>query len=327
MNDIPVLDIVIVSWNTIEMTTNCLRTLEAELTSSGICAKVWIVDNNSTDGSPDAIRASFPEFTLIQNKENIGFARANNQAIALGTAPYVLLLNSDTIVPAASIARLLDYMHQHSDIGAIGPKLVYENGAVQTSVQKVTTPASQIFYCLCYYFPPLDRFLRRAFRWRRYRRVSGIHPRTVELLSAACLLVRREVFDRVGLLPEQYFLFSEENDFFWRLKQHRIRSVYYPEVQIIHLLGGSRKSAEAQGMIERHFFVSRVRFLKHRYPSQILFTRLIHTFFLNWSLGYALLSDYFHKRKSEYPQKYRELCALLDAELSSREHESSISPD
>lgn len=326
MNDTPVLDIVIVSWNTIEMTTNCLRTLAAELTSSGIYAKVWIVDNNSTDGSPDAIRANFPEFTLIQNKDNIGFARANNQAIALGTAPYVLLLNSDTLVPPASIARLLDYMCQHSDIGAIGPKLVYENGAVQTSVDTVTTPASQIFYCLSFHFPPFDRFLRRAFRWRRYRRVAGVHPRAVELLSAACLLVRREVFDRVGLLPEQYFLFSEENDFFWRLKQRRIRSVYYPEVQITHLLGGSRKS-EATSMADRHFFVSRIRFLKHRYPSQILFTRLIHAFFLNWSLCYALLSDYFRKRKSGYPQQYQDLRTLLKAELSSKEYQSTISPD
>ena len=184
----PVVDIVIVSWNTQALTLNCLHSLRQELALHSIPAAVWVVDNNSADGTVESIRGKFGEFHLIVNGDNVGFARANNQAIPLGTAPWVLLLNSDTVVPTGELRRLLEFATARSDVDVIGPKLIYENGAPQTSVDTVTTPLAQLAYLVSFYFPPFDNQLRKWFRKRTLPRPSALATTigSTEIWTKAC---------------------------------------------------------------------------------------------------------------------------------------------
>jgi GT2 family glycosyltransferase len=313
-------DIVVVSWNTRELTLDCLHSVQAEMDAFTVDAKVWVIDNDSADGTAEAVRQAFPRYTLICNNDNVGFARANNQAIALGSATWVLLLNSDTLVPPGELKRLLDYAQANPKVGVVGPRLNYQNGAPQTSVDTVTTPFTQIAFLASFYFPPFDNWLRKLFRKRRYSLVSGSDPRRVELLSAACLLVRRKVFEHVGLLPEQYFLFSEENDYFWRVKRAGIVCMFQPQVAIVHLLGGSRKPQTNRSNSDKLFLSGRLRFLLHRYPAQRGLTISSHRAFLYWCIGYSKLSDTLRRRPGGFVRWYQELAELVNREVEDSLH-------
>jgi len=308
-------DIVVVSWNTRELTLDCLHSVQAEMAAFAVDAKIWVIDNDSADGTAEAVQQAFPNFTLICNEENVGFARANNQAIVLGTGAWVLLLNSDTLVPPGELKRLMDYAQENPIVGVVGPRLNYQNGAPQTSVDTITTPLTQMAFLASFYFPPFDNWFRKLFRKRRYGLVSGSDPRRVELLSAACLLVRRDVFEQVGLLPEQYFLFSEENDFFWRVKHAGIVCMFQPQIAIVHLLGGSRKPQSDRSNSDKLFLSGRLRFLLHRYPAQRELTIRSHRAFLYWCIGYSKLSDTLRRRPGGFVQWYQELAELVNREV------------
>src|SRR5215217_5550661 len=125
------ISIVIVSWNTVRLLENCLASI---LTNSPVWPfEIWVVDNTSTDDTAQMVREKFPQVHLVENQENVGFARANNQAIQQCTGQYVLLLNPDTLVTADALQSLIDFLEQHTEAGAVGPKILNPDGSLQIS--------------------------------------------------------------------------------------------------------------------------------------------------------------------------------------------------
>jgi GT2 family glycosyltransferase len=136
----PLLSVIIISYNTRDMTLECLRVLEAELSASSLSAEVWVVDNASSDGSVDAIGEAFPRVRVIANTDNAGFGAANNQAMRQANGEYFLLLNSDAFPRPGALAALVEYSKQHPEAGVVGPRLLNADGSLQRSCWKFPSP-------------------------------------------------------------------------------------------------------------------------------------------------------------------------------------------
>lgn len=292
-------DIIIITWNTKEMTCECVKSAQTAIETEKINASIWIVDNNSSDGTVAELQKRFSGINIIANDSNAGFSIANNIAIRQSTAPYVLLLNSDAFLHANCLTILLTLLQQEVSIGAIGPKLILKSGVIQQSVANITSPLSQLGYLLAFHFPPFDQWLRPFFSRNREALVVGEHTREVPLLSAACLLVRRSVFERVGLLPEDRFLYSEEDDLFFRMRKAGIRSLYAPSAQATHLLGATTTGTRHIVSVNEHFFRSRLRFLFTHYPRLKLATYAMHLIFLGWCKTIGEIKFLLRKRESD----------------------------
>lgn len=219
---------------------------------------------------------------VIANDYNAGFSVANNIAIRRSSSPFVLLLNSDAFLRPGCLSKLLSTIRGDASIGAVGPKLFLKSGDVQNSVTRITSPVSQFGYLLAFHFPPFDVWIRPIFNRSRHLLVSGNEQRDVQLLSAACLLLRRTVFETVGLLPEDRFLYSEEDDLFFRMRMNKFRSIFQPAAEADHLQGESMNNAEKKTGVSEHFVRSRLRFLFMHYPQSRFFTFAMHWGFFTW---------------------------------------------
>ena len=229
------LDIVIVNYNTREDLAACLRSLmDAPPTRPH---QVTVVDNDSTDGSVEAMRASFPAVHVVAMGRNAGFAAANNAGIRLTRAPLIVLLNSDTLVPAGALDRLCDRL-ETTGAAAAGPRLVDGTGRPEMSWGAMLTPIVE---------------------WRQQKlvrastsgdpaalaRIASLTSveRDVDWVSGACLLVRREIAERVGLLDERYFMYEEDVDFCAAIRADGGRVLFTPAAEITHLRGRARVKA------------------------------------------------------------------------------------
>lgn len=299
----------IVNWNTRELTRNCLRSIYESI--GGMECEVWIVDNASSDGSVEMIRNEFPLARLIENTENVGFARANNQVLKTATGDYYLLLNSDTIVPANSIRTLVEFMETTPQCAAVGPSLIYADGTLQPPLKALPSVSGEFKYCLAYHFFPFGKIFKAIFKDRSSTSPKDGGAVRKEILSAACLLIRRSVIERIGFLGEEYFLFSEENDYFTRMRQAGFESYYLPFVDVIHLVGKSRENRNTIDS-EANFLKSRLLYFSKFYPRRIGILRLIYSFFLNWSFCAASFSKYVRRAKeSEFQSLYARLLEVL----------------
>jgi len=316
------LSIVIVNWNTKELLANCLESvvgdqssvgsgrwpvngLEVNLRSGGrvLTTEILVVDNASTDGSPAMVRRRFPQVQLIENLENVGFARANNQAIRRSRGRYVLLLNSDTELHPGALEQMLEYMEDHPWVGACGPQLRNADGTHQISCQPMLTPWRE-FWRLTF----LERIKRRAsydFSQRDFR-----SPRQVEVLKGACLLVRRAALDQVGLLDEQYFMYTEEVDLCYRLRQAGWQLFWLPQARVTHYGEGStRQVAEAMYL---QLYRSKIQFYRKVGGARQarLFKLLVTLAYLPRWLAMAL-STPFAPALANRTRTYRRLLAEL----------------
>ncbi len=300
------LAVIIVSWNTKELTRSCLRSLYEDI--KNLDNEVRVVDNNSADGSVEMIKAEFPQVKLIENKENVGFARANNQALKEANADYYLLLNSDTVIPKGAIHGLYNYLDDNIDVDAVGPRLT-DGQNIQHSFTKLPSLFGEIKYCLAYHFFPFGKLFRGLFfRSENYLK-SLDKPLKVEVLSAACLLLRKDVIENVGYLSEDYFLFSEENDYFNRLKRAGKKSVYIPNIEVIHLIGKSREK-RIKIDSEINFLRSRLLYFRKFHPGSLFIFKMIYYIFFGWSYVLSLFSKLI-KGDDEYKVLYGSLLRTL----------------
>jgi GT2 family glycosyltransferase len=301
--------VVIVSWNTCELTRNCLRSLLEEVKE--IDHEVWVVDNASSDSSAAMVKEEFPRVRLIENAENLGFARANNQALRMALGEYYLLLNSDTIIPPDSIKAIIEYMDAHPEASAAAPNQRNSTGLIQTLPRKLPTLGGELRECLLYHFFPFSRLLR-PFLLRKSGDVKlSNQPQRADILSAACLIIRRNVIEKIGYLAEDYFLFSEENDYFSRMKQVGLISYFLPHIEIIHLIGESRKK---RGNIdsEVNFFRSRIKYFRKFHARKAVALLIIYRLFFGWSLVIAAAAKALRgDRENEYYEAYRALTRVL----------------
>ena len=246
----PELSIVIVNWNTREMLRACLESLRT-------CARHWshfeviVVDNASSDTSVAMVREDFPEVRLIESKINLGFGGGNNLgfAAARGTKA-VATINSDTEVTGDALQTLCEYFDAHPETGAVGPKLLNTDGSVQLSCRKFPGFMTALFnrYSL------LTRLFPNNTWSREYLMSDCGHGESINVdwVSGAALFVRREIYDALGGFDEEYFMYSEDVDWCYRIHRAGHRIAYVPEAVIIHHIGRSTSRAPFRMVRQRH---------------------------------------------------------------------------
>ncbi len=261
----------IVNWNTRDELRECL---ESVLGQERVSLEVIVVDNASSDGSAEMVRREFAgRVTLIANAENRGFGAAHNQAIAASHGRYVLLLNPDCrILGTDVLARMTAYMDGHTDIGILGPKVLYPNGGIQFSARRFPTMLAASFR-----HTPLGRLFPKNRFVRRYLMTDFDHSHTadVDWLSGAALMIRRETFEQIGLLDERFFIYVEDMDWCRRAHDAGWRVVYHPEVAVSHRIGAA-SDQKVEPMIHEHRKSMFRYFLKYNAKSpKVLLTPLV----------------------------------------------------
>jgi GT2 family glycosyltransferase len=254
----PVLSIIIVNFNAEKLILRCLQFVYE--TAGDLDCEVIVVDNASTDQSILTIQQNFPEVKLICNEENVGFAKANNQAAQVARGRYLLLLNSDAFVHGGAISMLVEYMVSNPDTGAASCRLVYEDGSLQRSCYSFPTPFTELWQTLW-----LDRLFPRSPIFGKFRMTYWGYDtyREVDWVMGAVMILRREVVERVGLFDEEYFMYSEEMDLCYRLKQAGWKIDFVPQATVTHLWGGTSRQNKELAFIR--LYKSRVLFFRKHY--------------------------------------------------------------
>ncbi len=237
----PAVTVVIVSYNTRDLTLRCLRDLTAELTRAAIASEIWVVDNASRDGSAAAIAREFPGVHLVASEQNLGFGAANNLAFLRARGEFLLLLNSDALVHAGALFPLVDYLRQHPGVGAVGPRLLNEDGSLQVSCWKFPSPARVWLEAL-----GLARLFTSHPRLGDYYRWAHDETRSVDFVIGACLLIRREIYHQIGGFDESFFLYAEETDWEKRVRAAGWDIVFTPDALVTHLGGASGAGEKAK---------------------------------------------------------------------------------
>ncbi|HMM28408.1 MAG TPA: glycosyltransferase family 2 protein [Aggregatilineaceae bacterium] len=263
------LGIVIVNWNTRDLLRDCLRSVEQ---SVGVTYRVVVVDNASTDGSAEMVRAGFPRVELIENADNRGYPAANNQGLRrLGferggpdDAPrYALALNPDTVLPPDALREMVGYMDADPRVGVAGPKLVLLDGSLDLACRR-SFPTPEISF---YRMIGLSRLFPRSRRFGRYN-LTYLDPDVeteVDSVVGAFMMVRREAIQRVGLFDETFFMYGEDLDWAYRIKQAGWTVKYNPRVTVTHVKrAASRQSRRAQQEFYRAMLIF---YRKHYRPT------------------------------------------------------------
>ncbi|GAB3236282.1 glycosyltransferase [Hymenobacter seoulensis] len=233
------LSVVIVNYNVCFFLEQALLSVRWAIEKFGQPVEVFVVDNNSVDGSVAMVQARFPEVILIENKENLGFSKANNQALAQARGQYVLLLNPDTVVEENTFRLCCEFMQQHPEAGGLGVKMLDGQGKfLPESKRSLPTPwvAFYKIFWLSKLFPKSRRFGRYHLGF-----LSPEQTHEVEVLSGAFMFMRKTALDQVGLLDEDYFMYGEDIDLSYRLTQGGWKNYYYPGTRIIHYKGESTR--------------------------------------------------------------------------------------
>jgi len=234
--------IVIVNWNTCNYLEKCLQTVYAS--EGDFSYQVVVVDNNSDDNSAQMVRDKFPQADLIVNEDNIGYPRANNVGLRyLGyraendvdvDAPrYALLLNPDTELPTLSLYEMIQFMDSHPDIGVAGPKLILGDGSLDKACRRgFPTPMVSFYHYsgLAKLFPNSKRF-----GWYNMTFADENEELEVDSVVGAYMQVRKEAIEKVGLLDEAFFMYGEDLDWAYRVKQTGYKVWYYPKVTVHHI--------------------------------------------------------------------------------------------
>jgi GT2 family glycosyltransferase len=219
------ISIVIVSYNVCQLLDECLQSVYAAL--QGIDGEVYVVDNCSTDGTVATLAPKYPAVHFIANSDNVGFSKANNQAIRMSSSDYVLLLNPDTVVFPTTLAQCLQFMDAHPQAGGAGVRMLNREGTpAPESRRAVPTPWVSLLKMLGF----TRRYYMSHLPWNQ--------PGRIEVVSGAFFLLRRKALDQVGLLDEDFFMYGEDIDLSYRLLKGGWENWYLP-FDIIHYKGES----------------------------------------------------------------------------------------
>lgn len=233
------LSIVIVNYNVAYFLEHCLYSVRNAL--KGIEAEIFVVDNNSVDNSIAMLKEKFPEVMLIANKDNVGFSRANNQAIRISKGEYVLILNPDTVVEEDTFAKCISFMDSHKDCGALGVKMIDGSGKFLKE-SKRGFPSPWTSFCK---MSGLTSLFPHSKKYANYYmgHLSEDEVNEVDILAGAYMIMRKECLDKVGLLDEDYFMYGEDIDLSYRITKGGYKNYYFPKARIIHYKGESTKKA------------------------------------------------------------------------------------
>lgn len=266
------LSVVIVNYNVENFLEQCLNSVMSA--AKGIENEIFVVDNNSVDGSVNMVKDKFPSVSLIENKDNKGFSRANNQAVKRSSGEYILLLNPDTVVEDDTFKKILSFMDEHPDAGGLGVKMVDGKGKfLPESKRGLPTPEVAFYkiFGLSYLFPRSKVFGRYHLG---YLDNNKIHK--IDILSGAFMCLRKSTLEKTGLLDESFFMYGEDIDLSYRILKAGFNNYYFPETTIIHYKGESTKKTSVNYILT--FYRAMIIFaLKHFSPKNAkLFSLLIN---------------------------------------------------
>lgn len=256
------LSIIIVNYNVKFFLEQCLHSVRNAI--QNIDAEVYVVDNNSVDGSCAMLREKFPEVILIENKDNPGFSKANNQAVKVSKGEYVVLLNPDTLVEEDTFRKVIAFMDKTPDSGGVGVKMIDGNGNfLPESKRGLPTPMVAFYkiFGLSSLFPKSKTFGKYHLS---YLNKDLIHE--VDVLSGACMFLRKEALDKVGLLDETFFMYGEDIDLSYRITLGGYKNYYFPDTTIIHYKGESTKKGSINYVIV--FYNAMIIFAKKHFSKK-----------------------------------------------------------
>ncbi len=300
----------------------CLNSCEKAL--QNLIGEIFVVDNNSIDGSNDMVKVKFPGVILIENKKNVGFSKANNQAIEISNGKYVLLLNPDTVVEEDTFEKVVKFMDENPKAGGLGVRMLDGKGKfLPESKRGLPTPSVAFFkiFGLSALFPKSKLFGKYHLGY-----LSEFKTHEIDVLSGAFMLLRKETLDKIGLLDEAFFMYGEDIDLSYRIKLGGYKNYYFPETRIIHYKGESTKKSSVnyvfvfyRAMVifaQKHFskknanlFSILINIAVYFRASLAIFSRFIKKAFLPVVdilfvlAGLFLLTRYWKVDNIEFPQK------------------------
>jgi len=245
----PDLSVIIVSWNVRQLLKDCLTSLYDSI--NGLTYEVLVVDNASSDSSAEMVQAEFQDVKLIANLENVGFGRANNQALEMCQGRYVLFLNPDTLVSEGSIEELVRFLEHHPTVGMVGPELVDGRNRLQFNWSRLSSRGVAEFM--------IERLI--SMLGRTHPVILFKQPRAAKWLTGACWLVRRDLINKTGPFDENLFMYGEEPDFCHRVRKAGWEIYFLRHVHIVHYKG---QSANQVGSSIPQFLASMIYVAKKR---------------------------------------------------------------
>jgi len=258
------LSVIIVNYNVKNYLEQCLYSVQKA--AIGIDIEIYVIDNNSVDGSVEMVRNSFPDVKLIANTDNKGFATACNQGLELSAGKYALLLNPDTVVSDNSFSACIQFMETHKDAGALGVRMINGQGQfLPESKRSLPTPLISFYkiFGLSALFPKSKKFGKYQLKY-----IAENELAEVEVLSGAFMFLRTETLQKTGFLDEQFFMYGEDIDLSYRITKAGYKNYYFPETSIIHYKGESTKKASLNYV--RIFYKAMIIFAKKHYTNKNL---------------------------------------------------------
>ena len=278
----PTISIIIVVWNAKKYMFECLESLKQNL--GDLSAEVIIVDNASTDGSPELVEQQFPEFKLIRNTDNLGFSKANNIGIIRSSGDYICLVNSDVKFTDDCLSPMLQYLEDNPGIAMIGPRMLTANGEVSRSTMRFPTIWNSFTRAVA-----LDLVFKRSALFGGHLMSDFDHNRTipVDVLNGWFLLARRGAIEKVGLLDPQFFMYGEDVDWCYRFRKAGQKIVFFAGAGAIHYCGASSASAPLRFHLE--MYRANLQYWKkhHSWISQQLYLFTLAIYDLGRMLGLA----------------------------------------
>ena len=311
----PKLSIVIVSWNVCDLLHECLESIEDSLnTASGdLPTEIIVVDNASCDETTKMVHEHFPNVRLIETGENLGFTGGNNTGLKSAQGKYLLLLNPDTKVIGDALRSMVTYMDANPEVGAIGPRLLTEDGDVQQSRRRFPTIWTAIFEST--WLQPIapQRILDRYYINDR----SDDELQAVDWVEGAALMVRHEVYESVGELDSRFFMYSEELDWQRRIKETGWEIHYLPAAEILHY--GGKSSDQVVAFKHIHFQTSKIRYFAKYYGNVAGFLlRVFLLFNYGWQLALESIKWLIGNRRNLRKDRIKEYVQVIQSGLAAR---------
>jgi GT2 family glycosyltransferase len=305
-NPSPVISIVIVTWNGKRYALECLESLRAY--PAQVPMEIIVVDNASTDGTPDAIRAEFPEVKVVETGANLGFAKGNNIGVALSRGKYVCLVNSDVVLHPGCLDRLLAIMQTNPDIGIMGPKMLCPDGSIGLSVMQLPSIWNTLCAAMALHsiFPGSKFFAGFSVRTDDIQTVED-----VEVVTGWFWMISRAALDQVGGLDERFFMFGEDIDWCHRFRKSGWRVAYCGGAEALHYGGGSSAEAPARFYVEMRRANLQYFHKHHGLLGAAGYTLAIGIHELARIAGYSLSYCYDRQKRLEAGSKVRRSVSCL----------------
>lgn len=286
MADTSTLSIVVVNFNTRDLLRACLRSVAESEGAPEL--ELFVVDNASSDGSADMVAAEFPWVQLIRSSVNGGYAYANNLGLSRCRGRYYLLLNPDTVLSAGALRQMVEYMDSHQEAGIAGPKLVLLDGHLDLACRRSFPSPAVSFYRML----GLSKLFPRSRRFGRYNLtyLDPDEPAEVDSVVGAFMLVRAEAVKQVGLLDEDFFMYGEDLDWAFRIKEKGWKVLYNPAVVVLHHKGAS--SRHSRKAIFEFYRAMQIFYDKHYAAGSNFVLRLLVVIGIWAKCGIALAVNY-----------------------------------